>query len=97
MAPVENLPEIDFSFSDKALHTAMYFFMLVAWALALKNYRNFKIVKTAALVLCFGTVIEVLQGVLPFGRSYDLFDVLANFTGILIAGILLSKTSFFKR
>lgn len=97
LAPVEHLPVIDFSFSDKALHAAMYFFMLIAWVLALKNYRNLKIVEIAALVFCFGTVIEVLQGVLPFGRSFDLFDVLANVTGIFIGMVIRNKASFFKR
>lgn len=97
LAPVENLPEIDFKFSDKALHATMYLLMMTTWVWALKNIRGLSLLKIAVFIFCFGTVIEVLQGVLPFGRAFDLLDVLANAIGICVGSVLCNQTSFVKR
>lgn len=43
-----------------------------------------------AIAVCYGIIIEVLQGVLTETRKPDFNDVLANSTGVVVA-VLLNK------
>jgi hypothetical protein len=48
----------------------------------------------------FGGVIEILQGILPVGRTPDLADTLANGLGALLAAFILrwvSTKSFYRK
>ena len=47
------------------------------------------ILKTIVISFCFGTVLELLQSLIP-GRNFDIFDMLANVGGTII-GIGLIK------
>lgn len=57
--------------------------------------------KIGLVVFFYGIIIEVLQEVLPFGRSADWKDIIANMIGILIATSLarwiLNKNNELKR
>lgn len=74
-------------FFDKFFHVAAYFLLTLSWLLA--NKKNLKQLKSSAfislLIFIFGIVIEVLQGVLTNYRQADLFDMVANLGGIVIA------------
>jgi len=83
--------------SDKFVHISAYCLLTLNWLLVYKfktNRLKFGLL-IPLLVFIYGIVIEVLQGVLTSYRQADLFDVLANFTGIGLAFIFFSI--FFKR
>ncbi|WP_051907800.1 VanZ family protein [Flavimarina sp. Hel_I_48] len=81
--------------SDKLLHGTAYFFFCLFWFVYLflvgfKNYTFNKILFiTIGWGLFFGMVIEILQSEFTTYRSGDLWDMLANSTGILLAVLLL--------
>lgn len=80
---------------DKVVHFIMFgawtfFFGIVRF---LKN--NFKLLSVFAVGVIFGITIEILQHWLPTGRNFELYDLLADFTGTATAILILyilSKT-----
>jgi VanZ family protein len=75
---------------DKIVHFAMYFtFMLV---LVYEHQISFKRNKNAFLIglvpFLYGILMEICQGLFTKSRSADIFDVLINTLGILIATAL---------
>lgn len=77
------------SFSDKALHAFAYCLLTISWLLAVfkregKGEFNFRV---AFFILIYGIIIEVLQETLTNYREADLYDVLANLGGIIVAMI----------
>lgn len=88
------LPKIDQEVSDKTIHFFGYFFFTIVWFV----YAIFKNQKSSYSILilvvgCFsfiyGTIIEILQGVLTATRQPDIFDVFANGLGVIAASLLL--------
>ncbi len=77
--------------TDKMLHGFAYFILTLLWLFyyLMKNARisNFKwkFFNISVLVIVFGMLIEVLQGVLTRYRHPDWADVLANSIGVFIA------------
>lgn len=87
--PVKNL-----GMSDKAMHAGAYFGMAFLW-LIFSHFQapNINLIKRI-LIICtlsiiFGIFIEVLQAVLTTYREPDLYDILANSTGAIFAGLLV--------
>jgi len=83
-----------FSPTDKLLHFAAYFGLLVLWKVYFiikskpnSNYKS-NLLKIAGLGILFGMLIEVLQGVLTSYREPDWYDILANSAGILLAVVI---------
>lgn len=80
--------------SDKVLHAGAYFGMALVWLVFyVLNYQpnTFlrKIVVVCLLVVAFGILIEVLQNELTTYRELDVFDMLANTSGVILAGVLV--------
>jgi len=73
------------------LHGFAYFILTLLWLFyylmkksGIHNYK-WKFFNISALVIVFGMLIEVLQGVLTSYRQPDWADILANSIGVLIA------------
>ncbi|MCM5661875.1 VanZ family protein [Galbibacter mesophilus] len=84
--------EVDtgFDIPDKLVHGIFYFgntllFYLYFRKTSLKN----EIIKVSVFSFLYGILIEVLQHVMPYERSFDVKDILANTVGILIAIFLI--------
>lgn len=80
--------------SDKVMHAGAYFVMAGLWLLFyLLNYnakaKSKKIIIICGFVAGFGIFIEVLQRGLTTYRELDVFDIIANTTGIFAAGVLV--------
>jgi len=89
---VVELPPVQFL--DKLLHIAAYFFLALSWLLATKNVKQQNsIFVTVLVVFIYGIIIEVLQGVITNYRQTDLFDMLANLCGIVIAWLIFRLIS----
>ncbi|WP_342156605.1 VanZ family protein [Joostella sp. CR20] len=88
---VVNEVETNIRVSDKLVHGIFYFGNTILWYCYLRK-ANFKNVlpKVSLFSFVYGIVIEVLQYILPYDRSFDLKDILANSVGILIAIFLIN-------
>lgn len=72
--------------NDKVLHFLTFFLLTVVfyWILDTTRRRNLNL----TLIICTGGLgigSEVLQSLLPNGRDFDLYDILANIVGSLAA------------
>lgn len=80
--------------SDKFYHIACYAIMAFLWSYYTKlktgSLKNNLILVLIFSISSFGIIIEVLQLTITDYRSFDWWDVLANFTGIIF-GILSFK------
>lgn len=92
----DNIPQpswLSFPHIDKAIHFIMYFvFALVL----IHDSQHFNIITlkqsqviliSVAIVICWGGLIEIVQGIPSLHRSCDFFDFLTNATGALIASL----------
>jgi VanZ family protein len=91
LIPLGRISVGGFNPTDKMLHTAAYFILTLLWLfyylMKKAEFRNYKweFFNISALVIVFGMLIEVLQGVLTSYRQPDWVDILANSIGALIA------------
>jgi len=90
LIPIPKFPFPEFSLSDKSLHLIAYFIMSVMW-LRLGFLESNKIKwNYFSLVLFTALITEILQGILPIGRYFEIADMVANCIGILL-GLLLTS------
>ena len=84
---LKNELQIGVQVSDKILHSVGYFMLTISWLLAYNVKSNpMKLsLLIASAVFIYGIIIEILQGALTDYRQADLYDVFANFTGIVVA------------
>ena len=86
--PVLGIPKFQLFEIDKLVHFIMYFSLTILWSFAFKNLysSNFKLLLFAIL---FGFILEIFQHMLPFGRYFDLGDLLANTLGVIFGIFIL--------
>jgi VanZ family protein len=89
-----DLPSVKVQNADKYVHATFYFIFTMLWYLFLRNedrtQSNLKtLVKVLAMAFVFGGAIEISQGLFTETRSADIMDEAANFSGALLAAILL--------
>lgn len=72
--------------SDKILHAVGYFMLTISWLLAygVKSLPFKSTMLIASAVFIYGIIIEILQGAITDYRQADLYDVYANFAGIVV-------------
>ncbi len=80
--------------SDKLLHGGAYFGMSFLWLIfavfAFSNKNLIKIILFVCLItIGFGIFIEALQKVLTDYRQLDIFDIVANSIGAMLAGLVV--------
>ena len=89
-----NVPNIGVDFGDKIFHFLAYFVLTFLWFGACLYNFNFKKRKAIAYAslfsVFFGIVIEVLQYMLTTYRSLDIYDVVANTFGALLAVVIIA-------
>ena len=85
---LSNLPEINYSNTDKIFHFVAYTGLSWLWfhALFFKLKCNFlqALIISAIISVIFGIIIEVLQGVMTNTRVADNNDILANTLGVCL-------------
>lgn len=94
LTPGNELPKVQFHFADKIVHFLMYFILSVVWAKAFDfSHIKWKKIKLNSFVLVFfyGIFIEIAQEFCTNSRFFDIFDILANSMGILLAVMLRNK------
>ena len=70
--------------TDKIAHFLAYFVFAACLGLALSLDWQIKKVKLIVFIWAcsFGIILELIQGYLLLHRTFDLFDLVANFVGI---------------
>lgn len=92
---LKSLPKIEVSNIDKIFHTSAYFGLVTVWYLQYFAHSSHKKWNVRPLLfICFfatvfGILVEVLQGTLTSYRTWDVFDMLANLTGVFVAFVFL--------
>lgn len=74
---------------DKVVHFLFYFVFVISWSRSFKNMSLKKELIIVFLSIVYGIVIEVLQSIVTAFREADVYDVLANALGTLIAFLFL--------
>jgi len=82
---------IEVRFFDKYAHTLSYF-ALMGWFVQIYHSRKALIV-CAILFVCLGVGLEFVQGLTGY-RQFDIYDMLANTLGVLIAWLAAIFTPF---
>jgi len=80
---------------DKYLHIIAFLFLTLIWLFVVQN-KNKKYslnILIFLVITLYGIIIEFLQQELTTNRQADLFDVLADITGTLIAIAIFSRLS----
>jgi len=85
------MPRVNVLGKDKTVHFLFYFVLTLTWNFALqKKYKNWALKYIIVFVVIgYGIVIEVLQEVLTKTRQADIYDVIANSAGTLVALIVI--------
>ena len=81
---------MDVRYFDKYAHTFGYF-VLMGWFMQIYHERK-SVYLCAAFFIVLGISLEFVQGMTGY-RFYDVYDMLANASGVLIAWLLI-KTPF---
>lgn len=90
--PAGQMPEVSHRFSDKTGHFTAYgmlAFLLIRSAVLsgrMSNRTGRWFVIILLIGSLYGSLLEVLQGVMYLGRSFEYYDILANVTGT-VAGL----------
>lgn len=87
--PGRDIPSVGITGIDKPVHAGLFFVFTILWARALPLSRRASILVAAGLALAFGVASEFYQGILPFERIPDKWDVLADWVGVIGALIVL--------
>ncbi len=94
LAPASEIPSVSIPNLDKLAHSFFHFVFTILWFLFIKKQVKKKnqaklLVGALFFSLFFGIGIEVLQSRLTTTRNGDFFDILANFSGALLALIFV--------
>ncbi len=77
--------------ADKLVHILMYFcFTSFVFLLFSRSLSNKQVIRLGVLVIGFGVLMEILQGLLPLGRNFSFYDILANSLGCLMGYLIYS-------
>lgn len=89
--PSTEVPDLEVPFLDKIGHVSLFAFLVLIWAtyswVASKGVQS-KILWVVPLAFIYGIVIEALQELFFKPRTADIWDVVANFVGIVLGGLI---------
>lgn len=94
---VKAVNSVPVHFSDKIIHFVAYFLLALSWFFTYNvKQRLLKYYLVIAMfVFVYGIIIEACQMLFTNERQADIYDILANLTGVLAALILFN--AFFKK
>ena len=86
--------KLNLNHADKYQHAVAYFAVTFSWIWSFQTRNNNKSMQLKILfaVFLFGVLMEVLQEVMTNYRTADVFDVLANTSGIVLAYLFFLVT-----
>ena len=87
--PFESEKESTIPHFDKVIHVTLFLILSYFWMRGLNAQNQYKKVQAKAVlitvisVIAYGVLIEVLQGMMHLGRSFDAFDIAADAVGVM--------------
>ncbi|MFT4522603.1 MAG: VanZ family protein [Bacteroidia bacterium] len=97
--PGNQLPTFSFNAADKVEHFLAYGTLCFVWlvekarALRWSSRSGRWLIRIVAASIMYGLVLEILQGLVFYHRTFDYADILANTVGALL-GMLIFRLSF---
>lgn len=93
LIPTSGVAYINIPQSDKFLHMGVYLILFVVWAFTFRvdSKRKGLMWILAVFLTIYGIVIELIQDKWIASRTSDIWDVMANSTGILLGMIVFYK------
>lgn len=70
---------------DKLAHFGLFVIFGVCWMWALNQPLKRRVVTVLVAGIAYAWLTEVYQGLLPFERTPDVYDAIANTAGLLVA------------
>jgi VanZ family protein len=87
--PASTLPKVPIiPNADKAVHFCFYAVLTYLWYCA---NSNIKLLQYCIVSICIGIVIELIQKYFIPGRSFDVWDIVANSMGAFSIWLLKNK------
>jgi len=81
---------LEFPGVDKFAHLGFYAVFCFLWSMGLRQKSNLKNIPII-FSISFGVLMEICQFYLSNGRSFELYDILANIIGSILGMILFKK------
>lgn len=72
---------LNFEHSDKLVHMCMFFGLAILYGIQ----KKYTIARMFFVPVSISFLIEILQGIMPFGRTFDWLDLVANSIGVTLA------------
>ena len=90
LLPPQDFPQLPlFEGFDKVVHFMMYFIFSLLFSWAMKTELNYlRLLLIIPITIGWGVFMEIMQLEMHLGRSFDLYDMLANSIGVSF-GILI--------
>ncbi|MCK4662689.1 MAG: VanZ family protein [Bacteroidales bacterium] len=104
--PSDNIEKVSFiniPYFDKFVHFILYFILTLLIISGFTRFFKINIIKlklsfiSLIISIIYGIIIEILQKYLFIDRSFDLYDILANFSGAFLIFILANFSIIFKK
>lgn len=98
LLPPQDLPKLQlFRGADKVVHFMMYFIFSILFCWAIKSeLKYYRLAISIPVTIGWGIMMEYLQLSMHAGRSFSIYDMLANslgvFSGVIIY-VLIARTS----
>lgn len=86
--PSRNLPPTQIQYFDKIIHFVFYWILTLLTIFSIKNngkLNTIQFIVSFLITFFYGIFIEILQKTLPIQRSFDMYDILTNAVGAIIA------------
>lgn len=95
LTPSSDIPIVSFPHLDKIVHSFFHFVFTVLWYLFFekqvkKSNQQKLLLVSIVFSLFFGIAIEILQSKITLTRSGDVFDIMANFVGSILAFVFIT-------
>ena len=78
--PGKSIPSAPVMGFDKIVHIGLFFVWIILWLLASRGKSTFFVI----LGMAYGLALEFYQQLLPFDRSFDWWDAVADAVGVLL-------------
>jgi VanZ family protein len=88
--PGPYFPKINILNFDKAVHLFMYFAFVsvLLWSMYFNSWKHPNI-KAFLIATIYSIIMEIVQGTICIRRSFDIYDIIANTIGALMATLLI--------
>lgn len=90
--PGQSLPDVEIVSFDKVVHFALFAGLSWVWMRSLSLPLNTKTRWVLSLTILYAIATELYQGLLPFDRTPEFLDMLANTVGTL-TGVFIYRFS----